>query len=106
LARVAEEGSAPIKLHTNFIKPEKLVEVETPRPSEDMVKLDKKPKSPEESKALESLLEPIDLGDKDVKDNKENEQPKTAETKKDDLPNGTVTKPKTEDDDGMKTIEI
>lgn len=99
LSRVAEEGAAPIKLHTNFIKPEKLVEVETPRPSEDLQKSAKKPKSPEQEKALESLLEPISLDD-----NKENA--KTSEVKTSELPNGDAKKAKVEDDDGMKTIEI
>lgn len=90
LARVAEEGSAPIKLHTNGIRPEKLVEVDTPRPSEDQ----------KQNKTLDSLLEPITpitpIGE---------ESSKKAENVNN-LVNGTVKKATVEDDTTMKTIEI
>lgn len=92
LARVAEEaGSSPIKVHTNGIKPEKLVEVDTPRPSEDQ--RDSKGK-----KALESLLERVSLdGDKENSKNGEANVP---------LVNGNGKKATVEDDTTMKTIEI
>ena len=89
LARVQEEGSTPITIHTNGIKPEKLVEVETPRPSED-----------QKTKSLDSLLDKVTLDD-----NKENV--KTGDpAKKVDLANGTAKKATVEDDPTMKEIEI
>lgn len=89
LARVAEENAAPIKLHTNGIKPEKLVEVETPRPSEDI-------RQP--IKALESLLEPISLDD-----NKENTN---SNGKSPAIGNGNTKNATVESDTTMKTIDI
>jgi cell wall assembly regulator SMI1 len=93
LARVTEESSTPIKLHTNGIRPEKLVEVETPRPSEDR----------KHNKTLQSLLDPVTpitpVDDKEI--------PKGVEsTKSVDLVNGTAKKATVEDDTTMKTIEI
>ena len=89
LARVQEESSAPIKVHTNGIKPEKLVEVETPRPSED-----------QKTKNLDSLLDKVTLDD-----NKENV--KTGDpVKKVDLADGAAKKATVEDDSTMKEIEI
>ncbi|KAH7393164.1 1,3-beta-glucan biosynthesis protein-like protein [Cadophora sp. MPI-SDFR-AT-0126] len=94
LARVTEERAAPIRLHTNGIKPEKLVEVETPRPSEDI-------KEPQKQKTLESLLEPVSLDD-DKENKKEDTVVKTTV-----LTNGAPKKATVEDDDTtMKTIEI
>jgi hypothetical protein len=49
LARVNEEAPTPIKVHTSDLLNGKLVEVGTPRPSEDGKGI----------KALETLLEPI-----------------------------------------------
>jgi cell wall assembly regulator SMI1 len=89
LARVTEESHTPIKVHTNGIKPEKLVEVETPRPSEDQ-----KP-----NKALESLLEPVSL-----EDDKENTKAGDSNTKG--MANGSAKKATVEDDNAMKTIKI
>jgi cell wall assembly regulator SMI1 len=89
LARVQEEGSAPIKVHTNGIKSEKLVEVETPRPSEDQ----------KTTKALDTLLERVSLDD-----NKENAKSGAPE-KKLDLATD-AKKASVEDDTTMKTIEI
>jgi cell wall assembly regulator SMI1 len=90
LARVQEEGSAPIKVHTNGIKPEKLVEVETPRPSEEL----------KATKTVDSLLDKVTLDD-----NKENA--KTGDPVKNvDLVNGDAKKATVEDDSTMKTIEI
>ena len=96
LARVTEERAPPIRLSTNGIKPEKLVEVETPRPSEDT-------KDPQKAKALDSLLEsstPID----DDKENKKVDSP----AKTNGLTNGALKKTATVEDDDttMKTIEI
>ena len=90
LARVQEEGSAPIKVHTNGIKPEKLVEVETPRPSEDQ----------KGTKTMDAMLEAVSLDD-----SKENA--KTGDTVKAlGLVNGDAKKATVEDDTTMKTIEI
>jgi len=89
LARVTEESSAPIKVHTNGIKPEKLVEVETPRPSEDQ----------KSNKTLDSLLEPVSSDD-----DKENTKAGDSNTKG--MANGGAKKATVEDDNTMKTIEI
>ena len=86
LARVQEESAAPINVFTNGIKPAKLVDVETPRPSEDQ-----KP-----NKTLESLLEPVSLDDDKAGD---------SNTKKV-VTNGNAKKATVEDDNTMKTIEI
>ena len=94
LARVTEEGSAPIRVHTNGIKPEKLVEVETPRPSEDQ----------KSNKTLDSLLEPITPATPD--DTKENAKSEIALGKTVALPNGISKKATVEDDATMRTIEI
>jgi len=94
LARVTEESSGAIKVHTNGIPVEKLVEVETPRPSEDEVK---------KNKTLESLLEPVALDDKENSgDGDSNSKPQGLG-----LVNGSAAKKATvEDDNTMKTIEI
>lgn len=92
LARVTEEGSAPIKIHTNGIKPEKLVEVDTPRPNEDHIA--------KQNKALESLLAPVTPDD-----DKENKKNGDANTNGTALPNG-ISKKATVEDEAMKTIEI
>jgi cell wall assembly regulator SMI1 len=90
LARVTEEGSAPVKIHTTNIPAEKLVEVETPRPSED------------KSKSLEAALESVSLDD-----NKENSPTKSINSTTGlGLTNGTPKKATVEDDATMKTIEI
>jgi len=91
LARVTEETSTPIKIHTSSLPAEKLVEVETPRPSEDVQK----------NKTLEALLEPVSL-DAD----KENTKTEDSETKGQGLTNGNTKKATVEDDTTMKTIEI
>jgi cell wall assembly regulator SMI1 len=90
LARVKEETSAPIKVHTNGIKPAKLVDVETPRPSEDQ----------KSNKTLESLLEPVSLDD-----DKENTKAGSSNLKKV-MTNGSAKKATVEDDNTMKTVEI
>ena len=90
LARVQEEGSAPIKVHTNGIKPEKLVEVETPRPSEDQ----------KTTKTLDAMLDAVTLDDN--KENAKNGEP----VKSLGLVNGDDKKATVEDDTTMKTIEI
>lgn len=95
LARVTEERAAPIRVHTNGIKPEKLVEVETPRPSDDVRS------SPEQKKTLESLLEPVSL-----EDDKENTTNGDVAVKTTSLTNGAPPKATVEDDSTMKTIEI
>jgi cell wall assembly regulator SMI1 len=90
LARVNEETLTPIKVRTTGLANEKLVEVGTPRPSEEG----------KDPKPLETLLEPVA-----VDDNKEN-------TKLSDLSStgaGFVNvgnKLGTVDDNGMKTIDI
>ena len=90
LARVTEENSAPIKIHTNGIKPAKLVDVETPRPSEDQ----------KQSKTLEALLEPVSLDD-------DKENTKTGSSNlKNVMTNGSAKKASVEDDNTMKTVEI
>jgi len=91
LARVTEESSAPIKVHTNGIKLEKLVEVETPRPSEDQ----------KSNKTLEALLEPVSLDD-----DKENTKTGDYNAKNLGMANGSAKKTTVEDDNTMKTIEI
>jgi hypothetical protein len=95
LARVTEESAAPIKIHTNDIKPEKLVEVETPRPSEDQ-------KDQKQNKTLESLLEPVSLDDNKENENKGDSNVKEPEKADDSAKKATVE----EDDTTMKTIEI
>jgi len=92
LARVTEEGSAPIKIHTTGMKPEKLVEVDTPRPSEDQIA--------KQNKALESLLAPASLDD-----DKENKRNGDANTNGTALANSHSNKA-TVEDDTMKSIEI
>jgi hypothetical protein len=87
---VKEETSAPIKVHTNGIKPAKLVDVETPRPSEDQ----------KSNKTLESLLEPVSLDD-----DKENTKAGSSNLKKV-MTNGSAKKATVEDDNTMKTVEI
>ncbi|KAI6715007.1 hypothetical protein PZA11_002824 [Diplocarpon coronariae] len=95
LARVQEERAAPIQIHTNGVKDEKLVEVETPRPSEDTRDLQK------QTKMKQALLEPVSSED----DNKENKKSElTVNTTG--LANGTTKKATVEDDTTMKTIEI
>ncbi len=91
LARVTEESAAPIKVHTNNMKPEKLVEVETPRPSEE---------EKSNKKTLEALLEPVTLDD-----DKENAKVGDTITKSRGLTNGAKNAT-VEDETTMKTIEI
>ena len=91
LARVTEESSAPIKVHTNGIKPEKLVEVDTPQSMHD----------PKPNKALDSLLERVSL-DNDKENTKTGDSNPTPKS----LPNGNSKKATVEDDTTMKTIEI
>jgi len=90
LARVQEEGSAPIRVHTNGIKPEKLVEVETPRPSEDQ----------KTTKTVDAMLETVTLDD-----NKENAKAEDP-VKPLKIITGEPKKASVEDDTTMKTIEI
>ena len=97
LARVTEEGSTPIKIHTNGIKPEKLVEVETPRPSEDHK--DQKP-----NKIIHNLLDPATPVTPD--DDKENTKALESKMKGLGLTNGSASKKAMVDDDTMKDIEI
>lgn len=93
LARVTEEISTPIKIQTNSIPADKLVEVETPRPrvSDDVKK----------NETLDSLLEPVTLDD-----NKENAKAGDSNVKGLGLTNGSAKKASVEDDTTMKTIEI
>ncbi|EPE29902.1 hypothetical protein GLAREA_01062 [Glarea lozoyensis ATCC 20868] len=90
LARVTEEGSTPSKIQTVNMPIEKLVEVETPRPSEDT-----------KAKTLDTALESVSL-----EDNKENSNAGDANTTSLGLANGTAKKATVEDDTTMKTIEI
>jgi cell wall assembly regulator SMI1 len=90
LARVTEEGVTPVKIHTANIPAEKLVEVETPRPSED------------KSKTMEAALESVSLDE-----NKENSPTKSVKSTTGlGLTNGTPKKATVEDDTTMKTIDI
>lgn len=91
LARVTEEISAPIKVHTNSIPAEKLVEVDTPKSATDA----------KQSKTLESLLEPVSPDD-----NKENLKSGDSEATPSDLLSGNAKKAMVEDETNMKTIEI
>ena len=93
LARVTEESTAPIKVHTSGIPTAKLVEVDSPRPIEEQ----------KQSKVLESLLEPVTL--EDSKDEtKSKEAPVEAATLIDD---GDGSKQATvEDETAIKTIGI
>jgi cell wall assembly regulator SMI1 len=92
LARVNEEAPTPIKVHTSGLANGKLVEVGTPRPSEDG----------KGAKALENLLEPITPDD-----HKENSKIGDSSTKDLELVNGSGNKQATvEDDNCMKTIDI
>ena len=90
LARVTEEGAVPIKVHTNGIRPEKLVEVETPRPSEDR----------KQNRTLDSLLEPFTPVDK------ENGKDEVALGESLALSKGVAKQATAEDETTMKTIEI
>jgi cell wall assembly regulator SMI1 len=93
LARVNEEISTPIKIHTGGIPAEKLVEVETPRGPSD-----------KQSKALDELLQPVSPDDDD---NKENATKGAANANGLGLMNGNLAKKaEVEDDTTMKTIEI
>ncbi|KAK2628669.1 hypothetical protein QTJ16_001772 [Diplocarpon rosae] len=99
LARVQEERTAPIRVHTTGIKAEKLVEVETPRPSEDTSE------SPKQAKNLEAMMEPVPL--EDDNDNKENKKSElTVSTAGLSNGNSNTKKATVEDDATMKTIEI
>jgi len=91
LARVTEENPAPIKVQTNGIHPDKLVEVETPRPSEDQ----------KQNKALESLLAPVTLDD-----DKENSKSGPLNATGLGLMSGNAKQATVEDDATLKTIEI
>lgn len=90
LARVQEESSTPIKVHSNGIPKEKLIEVETPRPSEDQ----------KQNKTVEALLEPVTLDD-----DKENMKNGDSNVKGLGLLNGSAKKA-TAEEDTMKTIKI
>jgi cell wall assembly regulator SMI1 len=90
LARVTEEGSTPVKIHTANMPVEKLVEVETPRPSEDT-----------KAKSMEAALESVSL-----EDNKENSKTGVGNAASLGLTNGTPKKATVEDDTTMKTIDI
>ena len=97
LARVTEENSTPIKIYTNGIpaeKPEKLVEVETPRSAivEDVTK---------KNDTLDALLAPVSLDD-----NKENPPNNDSDAKGLRLTNSNAKKATAEEDTTMKTIEI
>ncbi|EHL03794.1 putative Glucan synthesis regulatory protein [Glarea lozoyensis 74030] len=85
-----QEGSTPSKIQTVNMPIEKLVEVETPRPSEDT-----------KAKTLDTALESVSL-----EDNKENSNAGDANTTSLGLANGTAKKATVEDDTTMKTIEI
>lgn len=92
LARVTEESAAgPSKIRTSNLPAEKLVEVETPRPSED-----------QKSKNTESLLP----GSPAPSSDKENTKSGEANTTGLGVTNGIAKKPEVEDDTTMKTIEI
>ncbi|KAG9235290.1 1,3-beta-glucan biosynthesis protein-like protein [Amylocarpus encephaloides] len=91
LARVTEESSTPVKIHTANIPAEKLVEVETPRPSEDQ----------KGNKTLEALLEPVSL-----EENKEDNPAKEPSDTGLGLTNGSAKKATVKDDAAMKTIDI
>jgi cell wall assembly regulator SMI1 len=91
LARVAEEGGAPIRIHTGGIQTGRLVEVDSPRPIEGQ----------KQSKVLESLLEPVSLdGTKDIPQSEEAPVESVA------LIDDGSKKATVEDDTAMKTIEI
>jgi hypothetical protein len=94
LARVKEEASVPLKVQTNgnSSMDEKLVEIGTPRASDEEKR----------QKALETLLEPVTLDDKV-------ETTMTTDTNLNSLGmmNGNAKKQATvEDDNGMKEINI
>ncbi|RFU32221.1 hypothetical protein B7463_g4102, partial [Scytalidium lignicola] len=108
LARVAEESSsAPIKLDTNDIKPDKLVEIETPIPPSDNGK---------QKETLKSLLDPVTpTTDTDEKKEvpKQQDDSKKSEDKSESeiesvVMNGSAEPKKAaeEDESTMKTIEI
>jgi cell wall assembly regulator SMI1 len=90
LARVQEESSTPIKVPANGVNPEKLVEVETPRPSEEQ----------KQTKTLDSLLETVTLDDNE--EDTKNEDP----VKDTDSVDESTKKETVKDDSTMKTIEI
>jgi cell wall assembly regulator SMI1 len=92
LARVNEEAPTPIKVHTSDFANRKLIEIGTPRPSEDG----------KGTKVLETLLEPITPDD-----HKEDSKLVDFPSKDLGLANGGANKRATvEDDIGMKTIDI
>lgn len=96
LARVAEEGAAPIKLRTSGIPSAKLVEVDSPKPLEDQ----------KQNKVLESLLESVALDDSN-KDTKNKDTSTIEEVTLIDDGDGNESKKATvEDEATMKTIEI
>ncbi|CAD6501685.1 BgTH12-01935 [Blumeria graminis f. sp. triticale] len=88
LSRVTEETSLPLKNLTNDRKSEILVEVETPRPSED-----------EKSNMLGGLLETVDL------DTRKKQKSIGIKITSIEVPNGAV-KSSTIEDTTMKTVEI
>jgi cell wall assembly regulator SMI1 len=97
LARVNEEISSPLKVHTNFNPTPngKLVEIATPRASDEEKR----------QKALEVLLEPVKLDDR-IENNKVDLSYKGMELMNGDM-NGNAKKQATvENDHGMKTIDI
>jgi len=91
LARVTEESSAPIKVHTTGIPAEKLVEIETPKSAVDV----------KANKTIEALLEPAPADD-----DKENTKVEDSESTPTKLSNGNGKKAMVEDETTMKTIEI
>lgn len=98
LARVTEETPAPMTIRTNGLATtQKLVEVETPRPSEDQ----------KENKSLDALLEPATpiSSDSDKQPSKK-EESTVKVTPLGTNVNGATKKAAVEDDTMMKTIEI
>jgi cell wall assembly regulator SMI1 len=99
LARVAEETSAPIKIKTN-VKPQKLVEVESPRPNDDA-------KQNKASAAAQPLIQTVTPATPaDLDDNTQFAQNGGSEVKGFGLTNGSAEQTIAEDDSAMKTIEI
>jgi cell wall assembly regulator SMI1 len=94
LARVTEENQAPAKIQTNGLSnlSGKLVEVATPRASEEESK---------QAETMSALMEPVSLND-----DKENLNGGIEKVKGSNFMNGTAKKQIAVEDDTMKTIEI
>ncbi|CAG8981330.1 hypothetical protein HYALB_00005130 [Hymenoscyphus albidus] len=93
LARVTEESAArPSKIKSMNLPAEKLVEVETPRPSEDQ----------KGNKTTDTLLPASPALSSDKEDRKASEASPTGLG----VTSGTAKKPEVDDDTTMKTIEI